>query len=103
MLLCLHICHASFPYIFHRDRVFHIQKFSMIQTYLHRLYISYTQSQILYAIIRRVRNDTDAHKQVQCRRPGRGLTCNSISMPLSQTGSYTKSDMMPIFQTWSYM
>ncbi|KHG28023.1 hypothetical protein F383_34227 [Gossypium arboreum] len=26
---------------------------------------------------------------IQCQRPRRGLTCNHISMPLSQTGSYT--------------
>ncbi|KHG17199.1 hypothetical protein F383_22185 [Gossypium arboreum] len=52
MLLCLHICHASFPYIFHRDRVFHIQKFCTIQ--------------LSNAIIRQVRNDIDTHKQVQC-------------------------------------
>ncbi|KHG26077.1 hypothetical protein F383_32038 [Gossypium arboreum] len=34
--------------------------------------------------------------------PRRGLTCNQISMPLSQAGSYTKSNTMPTSQTWSY-
>ncbi|KHF97951.1 ATP-dependent RNA helicase MRH4, mitochondrial [Gossypium arboreum] len=39
----------------------------------------------------RIDKDTRIVKKlVQRQRPRRGLTCNHISMPLSQTGSYTK-------------
>lgn len=55
-----------------------------------------------YSIIRWFRKDTDTHKRVQCQRLRHGITCNSVSMPLSQTGSYMNSDTISMSQTRFY-
>ncbi|KHG05077.1 hypothetical protein F383_30839 [Gossypium arboreum] len=40
---------------------------------------------------------------IQCQRLRRGLTCNHISMPLSQTGSYLYTYIeVHISMPWSY-
>ena len=118
--ICNHIIHIShnfissiqvynLPYFQIGNQLSHTWSLSLIYTFVHNLSLPVEPFGI--------KKDTRiVGRLVQCQRPRRGLTCNHISMPLSQTGSYTnqircqcprhgltrKHKSMPTSQTWSY-